>query len=52
MGFILVTKANPYSYSPNIDLERSELRYIFYMHDQDELIKGFLSLGFNKTEYK
>ncbi|OLS21326.1 MAG: hypothetical protein HeimC3_36430 [Candidatus Heimdallarchaeota archaeon LC_3] len=52
MGFILVTKSNPSSYSPNIDLERSELRYIFYMHDQDELTKEFLSLGFNKTEYK
>jgi hypothetical protein len=39
------------SITPAIDLERSELRYIFYMHDQNDLINDFISLEFKKVEY-
>jgi hypothetical protein len=35
-----------------IDLERSELRYIFYSKDQPDLIQDFINLGFNKLIYE
>ena len=31
-----------------IDLERSELRYVFYARDEEALIKEFEKLGFQK----
>jgi hypothetical protein len=42
---------NKSSLTPAIDLERSELRYIFYMHDQNDLINDFSDLGFKKVVY-
>jgi hypothetical protein len=34
-----------------IDLERSELRYIFYANDQEDLIRDFGNLGFDVVIY-
>jgi hypothetical protein len=39
-------------FQPSINLERSEYRYIFYAHDQTELIRDFIDLGFKVVEYK
>lgn len=39
------------SITPLIDLERSELRYIFYAQDQSDLIADFEALGFEKIVY-
>jgi hypothetical protein len=38
--------------SPAINLERSELRYIFYTYDQENLIKDFIDLGFRVQVYE
>ncbi len=38
--------------SPSIDLERNELRYIFYANDQFALISDFEDLGFVDTIYE
>ncbi|NHJ41101.1 MAG: hypothetical protein FK731_13805 [Asgard group archaeon] len=39
-------------FQPSIDFERSEYRYIFYAHDQEELIQDFIDLGFRIHVYK
>ena len=36
------------SISPSINLERSELRYIFYPYDQPDLINDLLDIGFKE----
>ncbi|NHJ49875.1 MAG: hypothetical protein FK733_18930 [Asgard group archaeon] len=39
-------------FQPSIDFERSEYRYIFYAHDQEELIQDFSDIGFKTHVYK
>jgi hypothetical protein len=39
-------------FQPSIDFERSEYRYIFYAHDQNELIQDFVDLGFKTLIYE
>jgi hypothetical protein len=39
-------------FQPSIDLERSEIRYIFYAHDQDDLLADFEKLGFLPHVYE
>ncbi|MFW9903813.1 MAG: hypothetical protein ACFFFH_05735 [Candidatus Thorarchaeota archaeon] len=36
----------------SIDLERSEIRYIFFSNDQDSLISDFSNIGFEELHYK
>ena len=43
---------NPNTISPSIDLERSELRYIFYANDQFNLISDFVDSGFIDKIYE
>jgi len=44
-----MTQDNPAkSISPSINLERSELRYIFYQYDQPDLIDDLLDIGFKE----
>jgi len=38
--------------SEGLNLERSELRYVFFSYDQENLIDDFLKLGFEKQIYK
>ncbi|MBD3230948.1 MAG: hypothetical protein GF329_22405 [Candidatus Lokiarchaeota archaeon] len=38
-------------YDPGIDLERSELRYIFYARDQASLIQDIIDLGFKQLYF-
>ncbi|MEL0163769.1 MAG: VTC domain-containing protein [Candidatus Heimdallarchaeota archaeon] len=40
------------SKSEGINLERSELRYVFFSYDQESLIDDFLKLGFEKQIYQ
>ena len=40
------------SKSEGINLERSELRYVFFSYDQKSLIDDFLKLGFEKQIYQ
>ena len=36
---------------PTIDLERSELRYVFYSRDLDSVINDFVNIGFKATVF-
>ena len=36
---------------PTIDLERSELRYVFYSQDLDSVVEDFVKIGFKATTF-
>ncbi|MBD3195865.1 MAG: VTC domain-containing protein [Candidatus Lokiarchaeota archaeon] len=37
--------------TPSIDLERSELRYIFYTHDYRDLVRDLIDIGFQEKKF-